>query len=265
MSNCSYPSPIIYCSITLLLIFVFFWQLSQASLLADCKYLEETSSICSQLSSDDFTRRINDLKRSSKTLRIYEPSEAQLSQQKTMLDHFESLLPEQTPANIQKLNELSVAYLLSWEKDFPFENLSLIDSSHNFVLFSSPSRRKSLQVRFHMEEASNQEEQDKKQPTATTACIPATFKRTEIFLYNLMDSDYPFGFVIRSTNGKRTYLICREPALSPSPSVPQPSPLATSVSTVSLAPQQTQMPSDMIIHLLTLQLANQDISSHCSQ
>ena len=121
MSNCSYPFPVTYCSIILFLIFAFFGQLSQASLLASCKYLEETSSMSRQLSSDDFIRHINDLKRSNQTLRICEPSEAQQSQKKSMYDHFESLLPELAPDNIQKLNELLVAYLLSWEKGFPFE------------------------------------------------------------------------------------------------------------------------------------------------
>ena len=142
--------------------------------------------------------------------------------------------------------------------------MSFIDSSHRFVLLSSPSQRKSLRVRFH-EETSDNEEQVKGQLPAATACKSVAPKRTEIFLYNPVDPDYPFGFIIRSASGKRTYLICREPALYPSPSVTQPSPVVTGFCPPSSTPQSVQMPSDMIVNLLAQQLASQGIFSDCSQ
>ena len=227
-----------------------------------CKYLEESSCLSSRLSPDDFVGHISYLKRCNRNLSIYEPPDTQLPLQHSILSHFESLLPELVPGNIHLLFRLLSAYLLAWEKDFPFNRLSFRDSDHRFLLLSSP--RHSCSVTFQTDESSVLEEQAGKKPSTTEACKLPSPGKTAILLYSLMDSDYPFGFVIRSASGKKTYLLCRELTQVPSPSVTQPIVDSTSFPPPVPTPQQVLIPSDLMINRLTQQLADQNIFSDCS-
>lgn len=264
MSNYSYPASVKYCSDVSFsfLIFFFFAQVTQASLLAHCKYLEESSCFSSRLNTDDFINHISQLKRCNRHLRIYEPSDAQLAQQQSFLTHFQSLLPELVPANIHQLYKLLIAYLLSWEKDFPVESLFLRDSDHRFLLLNSP--RKSVSVTFKIEASPAREEPPDENPSGATACRPSSPKSTAVLLYSLIDPEYPFGFIIRSAGGKITYLICRDATLFPSPSMTQSSFDSTSFFTPEPTPQQDLTPSDLILNMMTQRFADQNIFSDCS-
>lgn len=243
------------------ILFLFFYShITRAAPLMDCKYLVESSPFSAQLSTDDFVNHIRDLKRCNRNLRVYEPSEAKQPLYLSTLSSFQNLLPEKAPANIHELIRLLSAYLVTWEKDLSVESLSARDSDHRFLLLNSP--RKSV-VDFCKEAPAVQEGKRNEPTPGATASRSSASRKVAILLYSLMDSDYPFGFVIRSDNGDKTYLICRYSTFLPTPSVTQLSTVSTSPPAVASTPHPMQTPSDIMIDFLTRQLDAMQVHSNC--